>query len=136
MTNTVVRAISASGAHETPAEVAMPANMGADLVGMSTVLETIAARHLGLEVLGISLAHSEVLSVASDANDTMASRLRLELPHGRCDRDDASGSSHDLKRNSQAWGADLRLWWATGSQRTITLWKPKQFVGRTASTIH
>jgi purine-nucleoside phosphorylase len=30
--------------------------MGADLVGMSTVLETIAARHLGLDVLGLSLA--------------------------------------------------------------------------------
>lgn len=41
--------------YETPAEVAMAGRMGADLVGMSTTLEAIAARHAGLEVLGISL---------------------------------------------------------------------------------
>jgi purine-nucleoside phosphorylase len=41
--------------YETPAEIAMLRAMGADLVGMSTVMETIAARHLGAEVLAISL---------------------------------------------------------------------------------
>ncbi len=41
--------------YETPAEVAMAGVLGADLVGMSTALETIAAREAGLEVLGISL---------------------------------------------------------------------------------
>lgn len=41
--------------YETPAEVAMARTMGADLVGMSTALETIAARAAGVEVLGISL---------------------------------------------------------------------------------
>ena len=41
---------------ETPAEIRMAKTMGADLVGMSTVLETIAARHLSMEVLGLSLA--------------------------------------------------------------------------------
>ncbi|MGH8987807.1 MAG: purine-nucleoside phosphorylase [Acidimicrobiales bacterium] len=40
---------------ETPAEITMLAASGADLVGMSTVLEAIAARHLGVEVLGVSL---------------------------------------------------------------------------------
>ena len=41
--------------YETPAEVQMARVLGGDLVGMSTVLETIAAREAGLEVLGISL---------------------------------------------------------------------------------
>jgi purine-nucleoside phosphorylase len=40
---------------ETPAEVLMAGLLGGDLVGMSTTLETIAARELGAEVLGISL---------------------------------------------------------------------------------
>ena len=41
---------------ETPAEIRMARGWGADLVGMSTVLEAIAASHLGLEVLGLSMA--------------------------------------------------------------------------------
>lgn len=41
--------------YETPAEVQMAKIMGGDLVGMSTTLEAIAAREVGLEVLGISL---------------------------------------------------------------------------------
>lgn len=41
--------------YETPAEVKMAAILGADLVGMSTTIEAIAARQAGLEILGISL---------------------------------------------------------------------------------
>src|ERR1700689_1047476 len=41
--------------YETPAEITMLARLGADLAGMSTVLEAIAARQMGAEVLGISL---------------------------------------------------------------------------------
>jgi purine-nucleoside phosphorylase len=41
--------------YETPSEVAMLQRLGADLVGMSTALEAIAARHLGAEVFGLSL---------------------------------------------------------------------------------
>ena len=41
---------------ETPAEIRMATTFGADMVGMSTVLETIAARHLGMNVLALSLA--------------------------------------------------------------------------------
>jgi len=66
--------------YETPAEVAMLRAMGADLVGMSTALEAIAAHHLGASVLGISLVtnlaagvnptpldHAEVLAAGSAA---------------------------------------------------------------------
>jgi purine-nucleoside phosphorylase len=41
--------------YETPAEIKMVRTLGADLVGMSTTLEAIAAREAGMEVLGISL---------------------------------------------------------------------------------
>jgi purine-nucleoside phosphorylase len=41
---------------ETPAEIRMAATWGAEMVGMSTVLETIAARHLDMNVLALSLA--------------------------------------------------------------------------------
>ena len=66
--------------YETPAEVRMAGILGGELVGMSTALETIAARQCGLEVLGISLVtnaaagisdspldHGEVLEAGRDA---------------------------------------------------------------------
>ena len=73
---------------ETPAEVRMAGVLGGDLVGMSTAIETIAARELGAEVLGISLvtnlaagisphplSHEEVLEAGREA----APRLRRLL---------------------------------------------------------
>ncbi len=53
--------------YETPAEVAMAGRMGAHLVGMSTALEAIAARHAGMEVLGISLVTNLAAGVGSEA---------------------------------------------------------------------
>jgi purine-nucleoside phosphorylase len=63
--------------YETPAEIRYLRTIGADAVGMSTALEAIAARHMGLEVLGLScitnmaagvlprpLDHAEVMETA------------------------------------------------------------------------
>jgi purine-nucleoside phosphorylase len=55
--------------YETPAEISMLRALGADLVGMSTVLEAIAARHLGAEVLAISLVTNPAAGLASQGLD-------------------------------------------------------------------
>ncbi len=55
--------------YETPAEIRMLRAAGADMVGMSTALETIAARHLGIEVLGISLITNPAAGLSSDRLD-------------------------------------------------------------------
>jgi purine-nucleoside phosphorylase len=74
---------------ETPAEIRMLRTLGADLVGMSTVLESIAARAEGLEVFGLSLVtnlaagitgeplnHEEVLAAGLAAAERMGALLR------------------------------------------------------------
>ena len=60
--------------YETPAEIAMFRMMGAHAVGMSTVLETIAARHMGLKVIGISC----ITNAASDHGETLSHESVLE----------------------------------------------------------
>jgi purine-nucleoside phosphorylase len=52
--------------YETPAEIRMLRTMGADLVGMSTALEAIAARAAGVEVLGISLVTNLAAGMTGD----------------------------------------------------------------------
>jgi purine-nucleoside phosphorylase len=52
--------------YETPAEVAMAGRMGGHLVGMSTTLEAIAARQVGMEVLGISLVTNAAAGIGAD----------------------------------------------------------------------
>ena len=78
--------------YETPAEVRMAGILGADLVGMSTVLEAIAAKAAGLEILGMSLVtnaaagmtgealhHAEVLQAGKDAGERIAGLLTAIL---------------------------------------------------------
>ena len=78
---------------ETPAEIRFMRAIGADLVGMSTVPEVIAARHLGIRCLGISvvtnmaagvvegkLGHEEVLAVSAEAEPRLTALLREVLP--------------------------------------------------------
>lgn len=54
---------------ETPAEIAMLSTLGAELVGMSTALEAIAARAAGVEVLGLSMVTNAAAGLTADALD-------------------------------------------------------------------
>jgi purine-nucleoside phosphorylase len=79
--------------YETPAEIRYLRTIGADLVGMSTVFEVIAARHMALKVLAIScvtnmaagildqpLSHQEVMETGERVKASFESLLRAVLP--------------------------------------------------------
>jgi purine-nucleoside phosphorylase len=79
--------------YESPAEIRYLRTIGADLVGMSTAFETIAARHMGIKVLAIScvtnmaagildqpLSHQEVMETGERVKASFEALLRAVLP--------------------------------------------------------
>jgi len=79
--------------YETPAEIRYLRTIGADLVGMSTVAEVIAARHMGIQVLAIScvtnmaagildqpLSHQEVMETGEKVRGQFEALLQAVLP--------------------------------------------------------
>jgi purine-nucleoside phosphorylase len=72
--------------YETPAEIRAFRALGADMVGMSTVLETIAARHMGVEVLGISCVTNMAAGVTDQtltAEEVLETGRRVEAEFSR-----------------------------------------------------
>jgi len=66
--------------YETPAEIRFYRKIGADAIGMSTVPEAIAARHMGLEVLGISCISNTAAGILQEPivhNEVIATMQRI-----------------------------------------------------------
>jgi purine-nucleoside phosphorylase len=71
--------------YETPAEIRFLRMIGADAIGMSTVPEAIAARHMGLEVLGISCISNMAAGILPhpiDHDDVIATTQRVRGAFG------------------------------------------------------
>lgn len=87
--------------YETPAEVKMAGILGADLVGMSTALEAIAARQAGLDILGISL----VTNLAAGISDQPLSHHEV-IEAGRAAADRCGTLLAEVVRRIAAEGRD------------------------------
>ena len=94
--------------YETPAEIRYLRSIGADVVGMSTVVEVIAARHMGIRILAIScvtnmaagitgqtLSHEEVLETGERVKGQFIALLRAVIPHIADDLQEQGGHSSE-----------------------------------------
>ena len=108
--------------YETPAEIRFLRAIGADAVGMSTVPEAIVARHMGVEVLGIScitnaaagvlpqpLNHDEVMEVARQVRGAFAALLEGIIAGSDDRADRRSPRKRHRRTDDRRSGADRRL---------------------------
>ncbi len=101
--------------YETPAEVRMLRALGGDLVGMSTVLEVIAARQMGVACLALSLVANPAAGIAADVGDVadvaaaQAAGATATAPADRLAQPGGRALTHDdVLAAAAAGAADLR----------------------------
>ena len=87
--------------YETPAEIRMMATMGADVVGMSTVIEAIALRHMGTRVAGVSLISNAAAGMGGEAQVLSHEEVGIA---GR-------GATAGFVKVLQALAEDRHSWW-------------------------
>ncbi len=95
--------------YETPAEIGMVRAIGGTLVGMSTALEAIVSRSLGMEVLGLSLVTNLAAGMSGAAAQPRGGPRGGQgrrHAHGRPAREGGPRAMSDVLAQARAWAAD------------------------------